>query len=72
VDSLQSALGEAGDILIPMKEGAIDASHVHGEIGAVIIGEITGRQSDDEITVYKSVGLIAQDLFAAMAVQVPI
>jgi alanine dehydrogenase len=72
VDSLQSALGEAGDILIPMKKGAIDASHVHGEIGAVILGEITGRQSDDEITVYKSVGLIAQDLFAAMAVQVPI
>jgi ornithine cyclodeaminase/alanine dehydrogenase-like protein (mu-crystallin family) len=68
VDSLASALSEAGDILIPIKEGAIDALHVQGEIGAVILGEIAGRRSEDEITVYKSVGVVTQDLFAANAV----
>jgi len=58
-------LNEGGDIVIPMNEGAIDASHVKGEIGKVIAGEIAGRTDDREITVYKSLGITAQDLFAA-------
>jgi ornithine cyclodeaminase len=68
VDSLASALSEAGDILIPIKEDAIDRSHVIGEIGALLLGEIAGRRSKDEITVYKSLGVVAQDLFTAHAV----
>jgi ornithine cyclodeaminase/alanine dehydrogenase-like protein (mu-crystallin family) len=68
VDSLESAFKEAGDILLPIQEGAIDRAHVRGEIGAVLLGQIAGRRSADEITVYKSLGLVAQDLVAAHAV----
>jgi ornithine cyclodeaminase/alanine dehydrogenase-like protein (mu-crystallin family) len=68
VDSLESALSEAGDILIPIEEGAIDASHIVGEIGAVACGRIAGRATPEQITVYKSVGVVAQDLVAAHAI----
>lgn len=68
VDSLESALKEAGDILIPVSEGAISVDHIVGEIGAVINGSIQGRTGDDQITLYKSLGLVAQDLFAARVV----
>jgi ornithine cyclodeaminase/alanine dehydrogenase-like protein (mu-crystallin family) len=65
VDSSAGALSEAGDILIPMAEGAIEPSHVVGEIGALLLGQITGRTRRDEITIYKSLGSVAQDLVAA-------
>jgi ornithine cyclodeaminase len=65
VDSRDSAASEAGDLLIPLREGAIDAGHVVGELGEVLLGRVPGRGSDREITVYKSVGLVAQDLVAA-------
>jgi ornithine cyclodeaminase/alanine dehydrogenase-like protein (mu-crystallin family) len=68
VDSIDSAFSEAGDILIPLAQGAIARSHVVGEIGAVLLGRIGGRGDAREITVYKSLGLVAQDLFAAHAV----
>jgi ornithine cyclodeaminase/alanine dehydrogenase-like protein (mu-crystallin family) len=68
VDSLDSAFSEAGDILIPMQEGAISRSHVVGEIGALLLGRIPGRRDAREITLYKSLGLVAQDLAAAHAV----
>jgi ornithine cyclodeaminase/alanine dehydrogenase-like protein (mu-crystallin family) len=68
VDSLESAFSEAGDILIPLKEGAVDRAHVIGEIGAVLLGQVAGRRSPEEVTVYKSLGLVAQDLIAAHAV----
>lgn len=68
VDCLASAFDEAGDIVIPITEGAIDRSHVIGEIGALVRGDITGRRSPDEVTVYKSVGIVVQDLIAAHAV----
>lgn len=68
VDSLESAFTEAGDLLIPIAEGAIDRTHVVGEIGALLLGQIDGRTSKDEITTYKSLGLVAQDLVAAHAV----
>ena len=68
VDSLSSAFSEAGDILIPIEEGGIDRSHVIGEIGALVLGRIIGRQTVEDITVYKSLGVGAQDLIAAHAV----
>jgi len=68
VDSIDSAFSEAGDILIPLAEGAITRSHVVGEIGALLLGRIDGRRDAREITVYKSLGLVAQDLIAAHAV----
>ena len=65
VDLMESAVNEAGDLLIPIGEGAIDRAHVLGEIGEVLAGAIPGRTSDSEITLYKSLGIVAQDLFAA-------
>lgn len=65
VDLMESARNEAGDILIPIQEGVIDWHHVRGEIGAVIAGSVTGRGSPEEVTLYKSQGITAQDLYAA-------
>jgi ornithine cyclodeaminase/alanine dehydrogenase-like protein (mu-crystallin family) len=70
VDALASAFSEAGDILIPMEEGAIASSHVMGEIGALLLGRVEGRTTAEQITVYKSLGVVAQDLVAAHAVWV--
>lgn len=68
VDSMDSALKESGDILIPLQEGAIDVSHIIGEIGSVLLGEVQGRQAEGDVTIYKSLGLVVQDLVAAHAV----
>jgi ornithine cyclodeaminase/alanine dehydrogenase-like protein (mu-crystallin family) len=68
VDLLASALAEAGEILIPISEGAFDADDIKGEIGHVQAGTAPGRSSSEEITIYKSVGIVAQDLFAARAI----
>lgn len=65
VDLMESAMNEAGDILVPINEGAIDRAHILGEIGQVLAGEIPGRTGDRDITLYKSLGIVAQDLFAA-------
>ena len=65
VDSLTSTTAEAGDIMIPVREGIIDMAHILGEIGQVASGEIAGRLDDAQITLYKSLGITAQDLFAA-------
>jgi len=65
VDRLESALNEAGDFLIPKKEGVIDDNHIQGEIGEVLIGRKKGRTSRDEITIFKSLGISVEDLASA-------
>ncbi len=65
VDLMESAMNEAGDLLIPMDEGAIGRAHILGEIGQVLAGAVPGRTRDTEITLYKSLGIVAQDLLAA-------
>ena len=59
------AMKEAGDILLAIEEGFLAEDDLAGEIGAVIDGAIEGRRDKDEITVYKSLGNVAQDLAAA-------
>ena len=59
------AMKEAGDILLAIQEGLFAEDDLAGEIGAVIDGVIEGRRGEDEITVYKSLGNVAQDLAAA-------
>ncbi len=61
VDSREACLEEAGDLIIPNAQ--IDA-----EIGEIINGDKQGRQSDDELTFFKSVGVAVQDAVAASAV----
>jgi ornithine cyclodeaminase len=65
VDRRESALNEAGDLLIPMKEGAITGDHIVAEIGELLSGHDAGREKGDEITVFKSLGLAVEDLAAA-------
>ncbi len=65
VDSRTGALAEAGDIILPIKESAIDETHVAGELGEVILGRIAGRQSPDEVTIFKSLGMVVEDVAAA-------
>jgi ornithine cyclodeaminase/alanine dehydrogenase-like protein (mu-crystallin family) len=65
VDRRESALNEAGDILIPMKEGAITADAIVAELGEVLTGAAKGRRDDEEITLFKSLGLAIEDLACA-------
>jgi len=64
-DRYESLLNEAGDFLIPKKEGAVTEEHVKAEIGEVLSGTKKGRENDEEITVFKSLGIAAEDIFSA-------
>jgi ornithine cyclodeaminase len=65
VDRRESTLAESGDFLIPRAEGAIGDDHIAGELGDVLLGGVVGRQSGDEITLFKSLGIAIEDLAAA-------
>ena len=64
-DSEEAVLSESGDILIPLEEGIITKDDFTGDLGDVIRGKITGREHDDEIIVFETVGVATQDLVAA-------
>jgi len=64
VDYRESALAQAGELLNAIEQGIVDASHIAGEIGEVLAGSVAGRRAPEEITVYKSLGIAAQDLAA--------
>jgi len=68
VDERRSALMEAGDILLAIREGLVGEDHIRAEIGEVLAGLAPGRRSDDEITVFKSVGNAVEDLAVAALV----
>lgn len=68
VDSREGALKEAGDIVLAMKEGVIDASHIRGELGEVVNGTLQGRTSDRSVTIFKSLGMAVEDVAAAALV----
>jgi ornithine cyclodeaminase len=68
VDSLAAALKEAGDLILPIAEGAIDAGHVVGELGAVARGRVAGRITPSDVTIFKSLGLAVEDVVAARLV----
>ena len=65
VDSRQGALTEAGDIVLPIGEGAIDAGHIAAELGEVVAGSAAGRTTSSEVTVFKSLGMAVEDVAAA-------
>lgn len=64
-DSRDAALAEAGDILIPMSEGALPRDFAPAELGEVIIGTAPGRRHEREITLFKSLGLAVEDAACA-------
>ena len=65
VDARDAIMAECGDILLALKEKSIAENAIHAEIGEVLAGTKAGRQSVDEITLYKSVGIAIQDVAAA-------
>lgn len=65
VDERRSALEEAGDLIIPLRDGLIGPDHIRAEIGEVLAGTAPGRLSEDEITLFKSVGNAVEDLAVA-------
>jgi ornithine cyclodeaminase len=65
VDRKESTVNEAGDYLLPKNEGAIDESHIRGEIGDILLNKIEGRRSEHEITLFKSLGLAIEDVAVA-------
>ena len=68
IDSRKDCLDHAGDFMIPVKEGAITRESI-AEIAEVVSGKHPGRQSDDEITYYKSIGVPIQDLVTARHIE---
>jgi len=67
VDMKEAALSEAGDIIIPIKEGRYSEDKIYAELGEIVSRAKPGRTSDEEITVFKSVGLALQDNAAVYA-----
>jgi ornithine cyclodeaminase len=61
VESMEATMAEAGDILIPLRAGDVGSDVVHAELGEVIAKRKTGRGSNTDITLFKSVGIASQD-----------
>jgi alanine dehydrogenase len=68
IDHHEAALAEAGDLLIPIQQGLMTAEHIHAELGEIVARARVGRETADEITLFKSVGVAVQDVAAARAV----
>jgi len=66
-DSREGVLNQGGEFLRAKKAGLVGDDHIVGEIGQVLAGAIEGRRSPDEVTVYKSLGHVVQDLSSAWA-----
>ena len=64
-DSKDACIAESADIQIPLREGLVSLDGLTGDIGEYALGEISGRESDDEIIIFKNVGLGILDLVIA-------
>ncbi len=64
-DARESMLNEGGDYLFAVQEAGIGPEQIRAELGEILIGAADGRRSDDELTIFKSLGLAAEDLAAA-------
>jgi ornithine cyclodeaminase len=68
VDTREGCLAEAGDLIMPLRSGAISEADIHAELGEITRGLKTGRETESEITLFKSVGTAVQDAAVARAV----
>lgn len=68
VDRRESTLNESGDFLLARDEGFVDDDHIVAELGDVLVGNHPGRQRDDEVTLFKSLGLAVEDVAAGSVV----
>lgn len=65
VDSRAAALVESGDVLMGIQERRFGEDHIAGELGELVLGRVAGRTSDDEITIFKSLGMAVEDVVSA-------
>lgn len=65
VDSRSATLAETGDLLKPMQAGLFGEDHISGELGEIVNGRKPGRESPEQLTYFKSVGVAVQDAMAA-------
>lgn len=65
VDNREAVMAEAGDFIIPIKEGTFSERKITGELGELILGRKPGRSNGDEITIMKTVGFATLDIVAA-------
>ena len=69
VDTYDGALTEAGDLLIPIKEGVISRDHIAADLHELLAGKKQGRTSQSAVTLFKSVGCALEDLVTAELLQ---
>jgi 1-pyrroline-2-carboxylate reductase [NAD(P)H] len=65
VDVMETAMKEAGDILIPLQSGAIDRAQIIGDLSDLTRERVAGREAESEVTLFKSTGSSLADLAAA-------
>jgi alanine dehydrogenase len=65
VDSRAAALVESGDVVIGIKEHRFDERHIAGELGEVVLGRLQGRTSNEQVTLFKSLGMAVEDVVSA-------
>ena len=66
-DQREHALAQAGEFCHAIEAGKVGQDHLKGEIGEVLLGRVPGRAGDEQITLYKSLGHVAQDIAVADA-----
>ena len=67
VDSREGVLRQGAEFLAAKEQGLIDDGHIVAEIGQVLAGTVVGRRTASEVTAYKSLGHVVQDLASAWA-----
>ncbi len=65
LDFRDQVLGEAGDLMAAIRDGAFREDQLHAELGDVVVGRVAGRSSPDDITLFKSVGVAIEDVACA-------
>ncbi len=65
VDTYDGCMAEAGDLLIPMREGKLSRENIYADLGEIVLGQKPGRIREDEITLFESVGFALEDLVTA-------
>ena len=64
-DTVDGVINEAGDLMIPLADKIVTEDIIKGELGQVINGEVIGRTSEEEITIFKSTGSAVLDVVNA-------
>ncbi|MDD7363148.1 MAG: ornithine cyclodeaminase family protein [Peptoniphilus sp.] len=65
LDTIDGVMNEAGDLMKPVEDGVVERAKVEHEIGEVVLGNLPGRESDEEITLFKSTGSAVFDIVVA-------